>query len=258
MAPGNPRPFHLESGFGRAAMAVLLMSVLLLAAGCSDSKAPSSAASPSSTNSTAAANPAAEMFLRNRQSLEDPSEALKSAVGAGLAGFTTPMSGASPIISLDVTISNRSPDRDLAFLAVIPYQVGNVETGPGARFVPVSGTSFLLKAGEVRTVTVEAQRERVAGGVQAPGGQAPVPPMPPAKVLSVAAIDVQRAQATGDSSPFDPSQGLQVLLVCQFANEVPAGSWETAQSVPDAEFQQRYGAYAGYQYSIGVPVERLA
>lgn len=262
MASGKPRPVHFDSQIRRSTMAVLCISVLLLVAGCSDSKAPSGAASPSSpsspsSTSSAAANPVAKMFLDNRQSLREPSEALKSAVGAGLAGFTTPMSGASPIVSLDLTISNLSPDRDLAFLAVIPYQVGNVETGPGARFMPVSGKSFLLKAGEVSTVTVDAQRERIAGGVQAPGVQAPAPPVPPAKVQSVAAIDLQRAQA-GDVSPFDPGQGLQVLLVCQFANEVPAGSWEIVQSVPDGEFQQRYGDYAGYQFSIGVPVERLA
>lgn len=161
------------------------------------------------------------------------------------------------MISLDLTVSNVSRDRDIAFLSVIPYQVGNVESGPGARFIPASAASFLLRAGESRTVTIEALRERIGGGAQVPGGQPPAPGMPPARIGSYAVVGFESAQV-GNVSPFDPAQGLQVLLVCQFANEVPSGSWEAIQSVPDGEFQGRYGDYAGYQYSIGVPVERLA
>lgn len=257
MVLGNPPPIRSERSLRRAALPALLVLVTVLTAGCSDSKAPSSAPLPTPTGSVASANPVAEMFLKNRQSLKDPTEALRNSLSAGLAGFTTPMSGASPMISLDLTISNVTRDRDLAVLAVIPYQVGNVETGPGARFVPVSLPSLLLKAGESRTVTVEAQRERVGGGGQAPGGQVPAPQMPAARGHLGAPMGFQIAQV-GGVSPFDPSQGLQVLVVCQFANEVPAGSWESAQKVSDDEFQRRYGDYAGYQYSIGVPVERLA
>lgn len=257
IGPDSLRLDLLEFRCRRAPLPVLLVAVFFFLAGCSDSKAPSSTASPSSTGTAALVNPAAEMFLRNRQFLKEPSDALKNAVGGGLAGFTTPLSGTSLTISFDLTISNLTSERDLAFLAVIPYQVGNVETGPGARFVPVSGESFLLRAGETRTVTVDAQRVRVPGEPETPGSQASGPGMVSENVQLMSAIDMQRSQA-GDAGPFDRSQGLQVLLVCQFANEVPVGSWEAAQHVPDVEFKLRYGDYAGYQYSIGVPIERLA
>lgn len=234
---------------GRTAPTLMLVAIMtLVSSGCSrtdDGKEPI----PPLSRDTASAqiDPVADMFLRNRHQLRTPDERIREALRVGLAGFTTPIGGASQEISIDLSIINESNDQGMTILGAIPYQAGDVSTGPGVRLRSLSNESFSLGPGESRSVSIRLLRERVPGG-----GVAQTTPQ-----AQVDGADQNRSMTGSEDSPFDPAQGLQVLVVVAFSEEVPDWSSFPARVVPDSQFASVYGKFSGYQYGIGLPIERI-
>ncbi len=210
----------------------------------------------------------AAMFLRNREKLQSPSEVLERTLKLDVAGFVTPLPGSgSNEVTLDLVVSNEESGPLLVVAAVVPYAVGDLERGPGARFVALENHAFELSAGEKRQVSVRALRERVpgAGSTASPPGVLPGAPAPdvgggttPEPGTGEASsgrrgIGLRPVQAVTPSPLFDPSLGLKVLVVVQEATRVDPGVLSSLREVSDSEFERTYGGFAGREFAIPVP-----
>lgn len=236
----------------RSAMILMSIAVFLaFLAGCADSNEKKVVAPSSPGQAPAQADPVSQMFLTNRANLNGPDERVKTALSANIGGFTTPMGGSqSQTVTIDFGVRNQDPSGSLVVLAMIPYQVGDPAQSAGAKFFPVGNSAFSLGPGESRSVSIELIRERFAQS------SSPQPATPGGAPSARPSDSTQPGANAG--GPFDAASGLQILFVVQFAGVVSAESWREVALVPDSDFQRRYGAYMGYQYGIGVPVNQIA
>lgn len=257
----------------------MAIAALIVFSGCGSKTGTSQSGSATpGTGGGKTPDPVDVMFLNNRSQLQSPEDRLKSSLDVSLAGFTTPIGGGGNSITVDLTLSQKAGGPDLEILAVIPYQVGDVEKGPGAHFKPVSNKSLLLSPGTSQPVSIDLIRERVGQGAPPIGGGSPATGLPPqvgvqpvapggpgratTKNLAPQIGPVQPsappAGASQAGSPFDTAKGLQILVVMQFVDSAPPDLWRNVVVVPDSEFSTKYGAFAANQVALGVPIEQIA
>jgi hypothetical protein len=221
----------------------------------------------------------AAMFLRNKDKLQAAPESIEKSLTLDLAGFVTPLAGnVSNEVTLDFIASTKDASSPLVIVAVVPYEVGDLSKGPGARFVPLENPSFTLQPGERHQFSVKALRERIPVPSPGPpqGGSPPLPgpggPAGPASPLSPSKLEaagggggpVDSAKRSydlaADTPPtplFDPSLGLKVLVVVQEASVVDANVVSRVRAVPDGDFQREYGNFSKREFAIPVPPQQI-
>ncbi len=257
---GSPEP---TPQVGCRLVALIATLSLLALAGCARGEQASPSGGPEGGGDRVAA-----MFLRNRDKLQSPSEVLERTLKLDVAGFVTPLPGSgSNEVTLDLVVSNEESGPRLVVAAVVPYAVGDLERGPGARFVALENHAFELAPGEKKQVSVRALRERIpgAGSTAAPPGVLPGAPAPdvgggttpePGTGEAPSApkdIGLRPVQAVSPSPLFDPSLGLKVLVVVQEATRVDPGVLSRLREVSESEFERTYGGFAGREFAIPVP-----
>lgn len=161
---------------GVSAIAVIfLVAALVLVGGCARGTGTGSASVPEGTEISA-------MFLRNREKLRPARETIQANLSVDLAGVVTPLPGnPSKDVTLDFILKSKEGAPTLVVAALVPYEVGNVASGPGARFFSFASDPVLLAPGENKQVSVKAVRERVGQAQQ--GGQ-PASPAGPIVTLT--------------------------------------------------------------------------
>lgn len=163
----------------------LVLGALALGAGCGRGTGTEGPAVPEGTEISA-------MFLRNREKLRPARETIQANLSVDLAGVVTPLPGnPSKEVTLDFLLRSKEGAPALVVAALVPYEVGNVESGPGARFYAFAFDPVSLAPGENKQVSVKAIRERVG---QAQGGQ---PASPPGPVVTLPPPVVTPAPETG-------------------------------------------------------------
>lgn len=237
----------------RSAAVVVALLAGLGAGACSRPPAGTEPGGASGTQGPQPQAGAGGMFLANRSMLR-PGDAMKAAVSVSIASFISPQ--VQPVgpgqpapppnetMTFELLLTHQGSLGDLVILDVYPYQYGP-DGDPAVRYVKDRWYGTLLKSGESKSITVEVVRERVSRTSQAG-------PEPAGGALPVGASPAGQAGGLPDAAT-----GLQVLLVGQFAGEVPPDAWEQVREVPPGEFAATYGMYMGYQAAIGVPAELI-
>ena len=276
----------------RRPLAATLALVALVAACSSDTKTTTPTAAPPA-GSTAEAT----YFFNHRDKLKPATPDLAGALRLGLMSFSQPsgrkVEPGEPTLTLDLSLHYQKPDGpDIVILDVIPWRVGDIEKGPGARLTKTKRYGLLLKANERATVNVPLVVEKVGGapattapGMPVPGatpvpgappsaptrslgrsaggllGQVtpdPSPPVQPPRPVPSATPGVGPQVPPSPGGPFDPNTGVQVIVVAAFVGEgVTAESFKTVTLVPEDAFATTYGKYAKVEVGIPVPTDRL-
>ncbi len=200
-------------------------------------------------------NDVAAMFLRNMDKLPQASGAVETSLGLDLSGFVTPLAGnTSNEVTLEFIVSNKEDGPSLVIAAIVPYQVGDVVQGPGARFVPLESPAFLLAPGEKKQISIKAIRERIP--VRTPGTAETKPTGAPESPMT-SQRSFKPVQQASPTPLFDPKLGVQVLVVVQEASAVDGNVVSQIRAVSDADFERVYGKFSRRLFSIPVPPQQI-
>lgn len=266
---------------------VCVLAVLVCVA-CSRGSAPASAPVP--------AGDEASYFFEHREKLQAADPNLAGVLQVGLASFAQPAGRAvkpgDPTLTLGLSISYLGAGPEIVILDVIPWRVGDIEKGPGARLRKTARYGLSLKAGERGSIDVPVAVERV--GEAAPSATAPAPsptPAPPRSRLrgtgtgllalvgeepspspfpepSPSPAVLPRPTPAGTPAgptippqkggPFDPEAGVQVILVAAFVGPgIASDAYKSVSLVPPDQFAAAFAGYSRVEQGIPVPIDRI-
>ncbi|MER3396747.1 MAG: hypothetical protein C4318_07925 [Acidimicrobiia bacterium] len=259
----------------RPALKILVIgtAAIVLASGCNRGSKGVANSGATGLGGKPGGDEVAMMFLRNKDKLKPAAEPIETSLSLDLAGFVVPLAGSgSNEVSLDFSARNADGAPPLVVAALIPYEVGDLEKGNGARFIPLENQSFVLGPGEKKQVSVRCLRERLTPGTPTPpsgtfpGGQPASPGAQPGvqeKTLQykgMAAANGPDIRLTQESSPsplFDPAFGLKVLMVLAEQGSVDPGIISALRKVDDDDFERAFGKFQRREFAIPVPPEQI-
>ena len=233
-------------------LVALLVCVAVFGSGCTKKKEPPRPVSDE-----------AGYFFARRDLLRPAPPDLAGSLRVGLPSFSQPSgrrpAPGEPDLGLQLSVSYQGQGPQIVILDVIPWRIGDVQKGPGARLTKTKRYGLSISPGESAAVDVPVIMERVGGPPTSgpggpPGGGSGLPgptPGPPTQgpgtprslgtgTLAAARQVAQptpqptpsvapRPQPSGSpglgptlpspGSPFDPASGLQVILVAAFVGE---------------------------------------